>query len=115
MLGYKQGEEKIELMKFAKCVILPSEWYEQMPLVVLESYHFFTPVIASDLGSIPEIVIDGKTGYLFRQGNSNDLANKIKTLFYNKILIKTFGEKWTQIFERKIFIRIKLFNVNFNL
>lgn len=61
-------------------LITPSIWYDNMPNAVLESFALGTPVIASNLGSLPELVVDKKTGLLFEPGNSKDLAAKIVQL-----------------------------------
>lgn len=58
-------------------LIFPSICYENRPLVLTESIITRTPVIASNLGSIPELIIDGENGLLYEAGNSQDLYNKI--------------------------------------
>lgn len=76
-LGYKRGQELRELVKNAHFVIVPSEWYENNPMSIVESYSVGTPVIGAKIGGIPEIVMEGETGYQFVSGNSNDLKVKI--------------------------------------
>ena len=49
---------------------MPSEWYENQPMVILEAFASGTPVIASALGGMPELVADGETGLLYRQATS---------------------------------------------
>jgi glycosyltransferase involved in cell wall biosynthesis len=61
-------------------VIVPSLWYENSPNVVLEAMAHGRPVVASDLGSLPEEVIDGETGLCFKPGNEEDLADQVKAL-----------------------------------
>jgi glycosyltransferase involved in cell wall biosynthesis len=66
-------------------IIFPSECYENMPLVIIESFALSKPVLASNLGSIKEFVVDGVSGILFEPGNAKDLAAKIIYLFsHNK-------------------------------
>lgn len=77
-LGYKQGKELTNFVANAYFVIVPSEWYENNPMTIIESYSVGTPVIGARIGGIPEIVIDKKTGYTFEHGNYIDLINKIK-------------------------------------
>ncbi len=57
--------------------VLPSR-SEAMPLAVLESGMAGTLMIASDVGGIPELISDGETGFLFPNGNTEELARKIK-------------------------------------
>lgn len=73
-VGYKKGRELAELRKNAWFVIVPSEWYENGPYSIIESFSDGVPVIGSRIGGIPEMVIDGKTGFLFEPGDIGDLA-----------------------------------------
>ena len=79
-LGYKRGLELIDLVKNAYSVIVPSEWYENNPMTIIEAYSVGTPVIGAKIGGIPEIIIDGKTGYQFTTGNSDNLQETIKKI-----------------------------------
>lgn len=76
-LGYKKGRELKDLVKNAYFVIVPSEWYENNPMSIIESYSEGTPVIGAKIGGIPEIVVEDETGYLFPSGHSGDLKSKI--------------------------------------
>lgn len=58
-------------------LVFPSLWYENCPLVLLERQITRTPVIASDIGAIPEFVNHGHDGYLFEPGNTDELFNRI--------------------------------------
>jgi len=71
-------------------LVFPSIWYENCPLVLAEARATKTPVIASNLGAIPEFVEDGKTGLLFKLGNSKDLYEKIMQIIENPNLIEKF-------------------------
>src|SRR6185437_15666960 len=55
----------------------PSEWYEGLPRVVVESLARGTPVIASRIGSLAELVQHGRTGLHFRAGDSADLVSQV--------------------------------------
>jgi len=76
-LGYKRGKELTDLVSNAYFVIVPSEWYENNPMTIIESYSVGTPVIGARIGGIPEIVVNGKTGFQFESGNVEDLKSKI--------------------------------------
>ena len=76
-LGFKQGEELHNLIRESLFVIVPSEWYENNPMTIIESYCLRTPVIGSRVGGIPEIIVEGKTGFTFKMGDIIDLTNKI--------------------------------------
>ncbi|MCA9950664.1 MAG: glycosyltransferase family 4 protein [Anaerolineales bacterium] len=76
-LGHLNTDELIGLIQRAAFVIVPSELYENYSMSVIESLACGTPVIGSEIGGIPEQVIDGWNGRLFQPGNVPDLANKI--------------------------------------
>lgn len=77
-LGYKSGSELTGLVENAYFIVVPSEWYENNPMTIIEGYSAGVPVIGSNIGGIPEIIVEGKTGYLFNPGNANELGNLIK-------------------------------------
>ena len=79
-LGFKSGEEKWNLLRNSMCLIVPSEWYENFPVTVLEAYMAAKPVIASRMGGLPYIVEDGHSGLLFEAGKVNELVQKIQRL-----------------------------------
>jgi glycosyltransferase involved in cell wall biosynthesis len=61
-------------------LIVPSIWYENSPNVILEAFAHQTPVIASNLGGMAELVTDQKTGFLFAPNNADDLAQKLRMI-----------------------------------
>lgn len=73
-LGFQSGEDLHALIRGARAVALPSEWYENAPISVLEAYALGTPVIGADIGGIPEMIDAGSTGWLFASGNAEELA-----------------------------------------
>jgi glycosyltransferase involved in cell wall biosynthesis len=70
----------LELMRSALAVVLPSRAYENQPLVVLEAQALGVPVIGSDIGGIPELVVDGATGWTVRAGDPASLRAALATL-----------------------------------
>lgn len=79
-LGFKSGEELRPVILQAKAVIIPSIWYENMPLSLLEALSLGKIVIAASSGGVPEIIKDGVNGLLFNAGDVDDLSAKIKLL-----------------------------------
>lgn len=76
-VGYKTGAELIELVSNASFIIVPSQWYENNPMTIVEGYSYGKPVIGANIGGIPEIIEDSKTGYLFESGDSEDLLSMV--------------------------------------
>lgn len=72
-LGYKTGVEKDEIIGNAIALIAPSEWEEPFGRIVIEAYQVGTPVIASVLGGLKELVEEGRTGFRFKAGNVEEL------------------------------------------
>lgn len=78
--GAYRREEISGVFQRLDLVVVPSLWYENSPNVILEAFAHKTPVIASNLGGMAELVMNGKNGLLFENGNASDLAQKIKQL-----------------------------------
>jgi glycosyltransferase involved in cell wall biosynthesis len=76
-LGRRSLQEVSDLMGAARFLILPSEWYEPFGRVAIEAFARGTPVFASDLGGVAELIDDGRTGRLFRPGDPGDLAEHV--------------------------------------
>jgi glycosyltransferase involved in cell wall biosynthesis len=73
-LGFKSGDDLWNLVRQSRAVVLPSEWYENCPMSVLESYALGKPVIGANIGGIPEIIQSGVTGWIFESGNEAELS-----------------------------------------
>ena len=82
-LGRRQPQEVLALLGEATCLVMPSIWYETFGRTIIEAYAKGTPVVASRLGAMAELVHDGRTGLLFEPGNPADLALKIHSLLGN--------------------------------
>ena len=67
----------------SKFLIFPSEWYECMPMTILEAFKEETLVLASNIGSIKSIIKDKHNGILFTPGDPNDLNIKVKWILNN--------------------------------
>ena len=90
MKGFLSGDELTSLIANAKVMILPSVWYENCPLNILETHSFGVPVITMNSGGMAELVDDGKTGLLISEPTSDAIAKAIKKCFedeefYSKI------------------------------
>lgn len=79
-MGRRTPAETRRLMKDAAMLVFPSEVYETFGRVAAESFAAGTPVVASGLGAVAEVVEDGRTGLHFSPGDAGDLARKVMGL-----------------------------------
>jgi glycosyltransferase involved in cell wall biosynthesis len=85
-MGYCARDATIQVVSNAVFQIVPSEWYEGFPMVIVEAYACGTPIVASRIGSLDEIVEEGLTGVKFQPGNVEDLIEKVKMVWANSAL-----------------------------
>jgi glycosyltransferase involved in cell wall biosynthesis len=100
-LGVKAAPEVHDLMGAARITVFPSEWYETFGRVAIESFAKGTPVIASDIGALAEVVENMRTGLLFEAGNADDLAAKLKWCFDHPNELKRMRLLARQEYEQK--------------
>lgn len=77
--GFQTGETLTNYIKNSRCVVLPSEWYENGPYSAMEAMALGKPLIVSNNGGLPELVEDGKNGYIYQSG-VDDLAECLKKI-----------------------------------
>lgn len=80
-VGYKQWDEIKEIVSKARFSVIPSEWYENNPLSVIEAQCLSTPVLGARIGGIPELIENGVTGMTFESRNVNDLTSKLEAMW----------------------------------
>lgn len=76
--GYLSKQALHAKTREARAVAVPSEWYENAPLSIMESYAAGTPVIGARIGGIPELIREGETGLTFVSGSVEDLARALR-------------------------------------
>lgn len=91
-VGFLRDGELRKLIAEADLSIYPSEWYENCPFSVMESIALGTPVLGADIGGIPELIQEGKTGELFKSGDEEDLYRKIKEMWNNKEVLQGYSK-----------------------
>jgi glycosyltransferase involved in cell wall biosynthesis len=79
-LGPRSLPDTLSIVGNAAALVMPSIWYETFGRTVIEAFATGTPVIASRLGAMAEIVADGRTGLHFEPGGAVDLAGKVRML-----------------------------------
>ena len=95
-VGFKTGEDLVNLRRSARAVVLPSLWYENQPFCILESFAIGKPVIASDLGGMRELIGDNERGILVPHGDAKALAMAMINMAENQ---KTTAHLGTNAFE----------------
>ena len=96
-VGFISGDALYNLITGAEFSVYPSEWYENCPFSVMESQRYGTPIIASDMGGIPELVQDGVSGELFRAGDLTGLTEKIDKLWRQPALCRKYRKNCKNI------------------
>lgn len=96
-VGFQKGEALEKLIREAQFSIYPSEWYENCPFSVMESQMYGTPVLGANIGGIPELIQEGKTGELFTSGDKDQLKEKIYQLWNDSDRLKAYSENCKDI------------------
>jgi glycosyltransferase involved in cell wall biosynthesis len=100
-LGRMPARDAYEVVGRATLLVLPSEWYETFGRVAVEAFAKGTPVVASNLGAMAELIDHGRTGLLFRPGDSDDLATKVRELLAGPQRLAVMRGECRQEFEAK--------------
>ncbi len=80
-VGMKQWDEIKNLVGQARFSVIPSEWYENNPLSVIEAQCLGTPMLGARIGGIPELIEEGVNGTTFESGNVEDLKLQIEKMW----------------------------------
>ena len=102
MKGFLTGDELVSLMANAKVMLLPSVWYENCPLSILETHSFGVPVITMNSGGMAELVEDGKTGALINEPTPEAVAAAIKRCFEDEEYYNTLKQNCETMREKII-------------
>lgn len=89
--GWVSGEKKSRLLSQCDIYVLPS-YIEGLPLSILEAMSYGCPIMATEVGGIPEIVWNGKNGFLIKPGDKNGMYDRLSRLIQDDILRARMGE-----------------------
>lgn len=101
LLGFISGRAREEFLGNCMFTIMPSEWYEMFPMVLLEAWAAGKPVIGSRLGATADLIEEGRTGLLFEPANPLDLAQKIENLCGSPDRLSLMGAQARRVVETK--------------
>jgi glycosyltransferase involved in cell wall biosynthesis len=108
-LGPRWGKELQSLIASSRFVVIPSEWYDNLPLVLCQAYATGKPVIASAINGIPEYVENGVDGFLFEPANPLELAQRIDQLSADNSAVCRMGSnarrKAEEVFDYRAYWR----------
>ena len=91
LLGSLPRGDLLKVVQGARCLVVPSLWYEGFPMAIAEAFACGVPVIASRLGGLPEIVAEGRTGLHFASGDPADLARTLENAWADPDALAEMG------------------------
>lgn len=100
-LGALPTHEVHQQMRDARFLVVPSIWYEGLPMTVAEAFACGVPVICSQIGSLEEIVADGRTGLHFQMGDARALATKAEWAWTHPGEMEEMGRAARREYESK--------------
>lgn len=100
-LGQTPREDTLTLLKGARFLVFPSEWYEGFPVTICEAFASGTPVICSRMGAMQEIVEDARTGFHFPPGDADALAARVAWAWNHPDEMRRMGSEARSEFEAK--------------
>jgi len=101
LTGFLSHSDLAALRSRAGIQVVPSQWYENAPLVVLEAFSMGLPVLGSDLGGLPELLTPDSGSRIYRGGDVVSLANSLVSLWEERDRLATFGEKARRTYEER--------------
>jgi glycosyltransferase involved in cell wall biosynthesis len=100
-LGQVPRAQTLAAINQARFLVFSSEWYENFPVTIAEAFACKTPVIASRMGAMQEIVRDGCTGLHFTPGDPEDLARKVEWAWTHPDEMRAMGMEGRREYELK--------------
>jgi glycosyltransferase involved in cell wall biosynthesis len=100
-LGHQSSERVLEIVGGAKLLLLPSLWYEGLPKIIVEAFSKGTPVVASNLGAMTELIEHERNGMLFTPGDSAALAAAVRTVHEDSTTLTRMRKAARDEFEEK--------------
>ena len=97
LMGDFDHKEAGKVFSGLDVLVVPSIWPENWPLVIAEAFLYKTPVVASRIGGIPELIEDGKNGLLFNAGDAHDLKDKLQRFIDDRPLLDALKNTVTKV------------------
>jgi len=87
MIGQIDNSDAKKLIGESLAMIYPTQWYEGFPMAVAEAYTMGTPIIASDIGNVGSLVVEGITGMKFKCNSAVSLAKTVEKFMENPVIL----------------------------
>ena len=101
-VGRMEEHELSDLIGNARFLVMPSEgYYETFGMVIIEAFSRDVPVVASNIGVVPELVSDKQTGLLFEPGNALDLADKARWMWDHPVEARAMGRNGLNTYKER--------------
>jgi glycosyltransferase involved in cell wall biosynthesis len=95
-MGYQKGKDLRNIVKNAMFVIVPSVVYDNSPLTIYEAFAHGKPVVGATIGGIPELIDEGKDGFLFKAGDEDSLVDALCRMMECKNEFSSMGKHGRQ-------------------
>lgn len=102
-VGFKQWNDIKDLVGKARFTVIPSEWYENNPLSVIEAQCLGTPVLGARIGGITELIEEGITGMTFESRNKEDLKMKIESMMQQSFDYEAIARKSRERYNAEVY------------
>jgi glycosyltransferase involved in cell wall biosynthesis len=99
--GQLPHDRALAIMRGARLLVFPSECYESFGMAIIEALASGVPVICCRLGSMREIIADGRTGLHSEPGNAEDLAEKVDWAWNNPVRLRVMVKEARQVYEER--------------
>lgn len=110
--GPLYGEDKESMLQLVGVLVFPTFYHNEcFPFVILEAMKAGLPVISTEEGAIPDMVLDGKTGWLVERGNAGALADAMQRFISAPALASEMGTRGRELYEEKFTREIFIENV----
>ncbi len=100
LLGYQNQDSIREYIRNSRFIVVPSICFENCPYSILETLEIGKPVIGSRIGGIPELIEDGKNGFLYKSDSILELKEKMQELFANNEKVNDFSNNSRKLYEK---------------
>lgn len=102
--GFITGEAKDQVLKEADLFLFPTYYPEGLPLVILEALLYGLPVVTCPVGGLPDIIENGKNGYIVNSKNADDFIQPMISLLSNEELYNRIST-YNQTYAKENFIK----------